>query len=238
MDMRETPLIRRICHDLTQPLTALQGCIELALHIDQNAQEMRQSLMEAGEEAARLAELIRAIRSFADAAAPFTQTAPLVLQQAVADAVAQMQHLRGEAAPAFFVEMDELPFAITADANRLAAALQQIMDFSLARASAPVTISLQTSHVSGRVSIVSRGSSLSASDCEALFDADLGRQAGKHIGAADRFRLAAAALTMNYAGALVKARPGTAAEQLIVELIFGERPEEQRRVEAGTRSPD
>lgn len=219
-DVPASRLIRRICHDLTQPLTALQGYIELALHFNQSMEEMRQSLLDAGEEAERLAELMRAVRCFADALAPFTKPQPVHLKVTVADAIAGMPLRNGDETPAIFAELEQPSGVIVADPDRLKTAFQQILDFFLAHAAAPLAVSLEGGSDAGRVMVSGRGSNLTPTDCAALFDPHFRQPAGKHVSPSERFRLAAAALTIQRAGGAVSILPGHAEGQLFVQITF------------------
>lgn len=219
LDIRSAALIRRICHDLTQPLTALQGYIELALAAGQNAAEMRQGLVDASEESERLAELMRAVRTYIDAAIPVPQPQCVELRKVVADAIAEMPNCDGEASHTVFAELDRQSCPVSADPDRLKTAIQILLDFSLARAAAALTVSLEVSAKSRKLVIVSRGLSLAPMDREGLFDLHTSSRTGK-IGAADRFRLAAAAATLAQANGRVSARSGKSPDQMIVEIIF------------------
>lgn len=219
-DAPASALIRRICHDLTQPLTALQGCIELALHLNQSPEEMRQSLLDAGEEAERITELMRAVRSYADALGPYPSLQCVSLKDILADAIRGLPLRDGSDGPAMFVELDPRPMTVQADAGRLKAAFQQILDFSLAHAATPFTISLENRSGCGEVLIAGRASKLTRIDCASLFDPDFQQPAGKHVSPTERFRLAAAALSIQRAGGTVFAEPGKIPGHFVVRVTF------------------
>lgn len=219
MDVPASTLIRRICHDLTQPLTALQGYIELALHFNQSTEELRQSLMDVGEEAERITELMRAVRTFADALAPSRDPQGIALKAVLADAIHTLP-VGENNGPAFFAELDPQAFLVRSDAVRLKTAFQQILDFSLAHGSAPLTVSLEIRDGSGEVLIAGRGSRLTRTDCASLFDLQFLQPVGKHVAPPERFRLAAAALTIQRAGGTVAAESGRAEGRFFVRIIF------------------
>lgn len=217
--MTEVPassLLRRVCHDLTQPLTALQGSIELALHLNHSVDEMRQSLIEAGEEAERITDLMRSVRSFADALPPFSQPQQASLQIILNDAIAGLPGSDPHDSPAIFAELDQTSETVIADPDRLKTAFQQILDFVLAHATAPLTVSLHAR----QIIVIGRNSHLTSTDCAAILDPHFSQPAGKHITPSERFRLAAAALTIQRAGGHAAAQPGRADGQILIRITF------------------
>lgn len=222
MDTQDAPLIRRIVHDLTQPLTALQGNMELALHFSKTVEEVRQNLIEAMEESQRLAELIRSVRGWADSLLPFGPPVACSLQTWIAEAVEQIRPLGDELARRIFLEMDGPDFILRGDPGRLQTALQLILDFLVAGGADhdQITVFVQASRLLAAVTIIGRGPALNQAECDSLLNEALCHTVVRRISAADRFRLLAAARTLRQAGASISARPRKDAGQLVIEFSF------------------
>ena len=105
-------------HDLSQPLTALQCSLELALVRDQTIEDFRASVEAALHDAERLRQRLLLLRELSDAEDPGDTSTPVALDQL-------LQQLREEMLPLF--ESAGRSFELTCEAVRVAANEAKLM---------------------------------------------------------------------------------------------------------------
>ena len=101
-----------VFHDLSQPLTALQCSLELALVRDQTIEEFRASVEAALQNAERLRQRLLLLRELSDAEDPGDTSTPLTLDRL-------LQQLREDMLPLF--ESAGRSFELTCEAVKVAA---------------------------------------------------------------------------------------------------------------------
>ena len=123
--------ISTVFHDLSQPLTALQCSLELALLNDPTLEELRQSVEAALQNAERLAQRLVLLRQLSDAEDPGDTSAPLALDRL-------LHQLREDVLPLFesaaqTVEVICDPVQVYASETRLVRGFFYLLEFLLRR---------------------------------------------------------------------------------------------------------
>ena len=165
--------IQAFAHEISQPLTAFRGSLELGLRKHEAGKECRENLEEALRHAERMERFVRSVREWVEAGRTVTNPERLILNEQVEEAVEDLRPV-AETRGVSLSGRREGALPVSADRRRLRQALFNVIGYAVeyCREGGAVEVSLGSSSSSTSASLVvtQEGFEISPEDSPALLD--------------------------------------------------------------------
>ena len=163
--------IRAFAHEISQPLTAFRGSLELGLRKHGAGKECRENLEEALRHAERMERFVRSVQEWVEAGRTVTNPERLFLNEQVEEAVEDLRPV-AETRGVSLSGHREGALPVSADRRRLRQALFNVIGYAVkyCREGDTVEVSLSSSSSSASLVVTQGGSEISPEDIPALPD--------------------------------------------------------------------
>ncbi|MBI1749388.1 MAG: HAMP domain-containing histidine kinase [Acidobacteria bacterium] len=134
-------LLAQSMHDMSQPLTAMLGTLDLALMQPGSVEKYKSSMEQSLEYGEQLARMMRMLREFADGQKTAQSLERVLLGPLVKEIAEDFRPLAEDRGIAFAVASDE-PLAVLADPLRLRQTIASLLDIAIMNSAPPASLRL------------------------------------------------------------------------------------------------
>lgn len=154
-------LLAQSMHDLSQPLTAMLGALELALMQPASLEKCRRSMEQALEYGEQLARMVRMLREFAEAERTHATLERVAISSLVKEVAEDFRLLAEDRGISFLVSGDE-DLHVLAHAGRLRTILTGLLDLAIMSAAARASVRVLLVREGSCIKLMLRAAPLSA----------------------------------------------------------------------------